>query len=92
MVASRSVKGGKDRILGVGISGIGWCAAEHIKAFRRNPHARVVLLHGRDEERARQKLAGYGAEVSGARFTTRYEDLADRLNSLGAKITVLHDI
>ena len=71
------MKKGKDHILGVGISGIGWCAAEHIKAFRKNPHARLVLLHVRDEERARQKLAGYGADVSGARFTTRYEDLLE---------------
>ena len=65
------------RLLGVGISGIGWCAAEHIKAFGRNPHARIVLLHGRDEDRARKKLAGYGADVSGARFTKRYEDLLE---------------
>jgi NADPH:quinone reductase-like Zn-dependent oxidoreductase len=65
------------KLLGVGISGIGWCAAEHIKAFRRNPHARIVLLHGRDEERARKKLAGYGADVSEARFTKRYEDLLE---------------
>ena len=65
------------KLLGVGISGIGWCAAEHIKAFGRNPHARIVLLHGRDEERARKKLAGYGADVSGARFTKRYEDLLE---------------
>jgi predicted dehydrogenase len=67
----------QDRILGVGISGIGWCAAEHIKAFGRNPHARVTLLHGRDEERARKKLAAYGVEVPDARFTTRYEDLLE---------------
>jgi predicted dehydrogenase len=65
------------KLLGVGITGIGWCAAEHIKAFRRNPHARIVLLHGRDEERARKKLAGYGADVSEARFTKRYEDLLE---------------
>jgi predicted dehydrogenase len=67
----------KDRVLGVGISGIGWCAAEHLKAFRRNPHARVLLLHGRDEGRARQKLASYGVEHPDARFTTRYEDLLE---------------
>jgi len=70
------MKSGK-HMLGVGISGIGWCAAEHLKAFGRNPHARVVLLHARDEERARKKLADYGADVSGARFTTRYEDLLE---------------
>jgi len=67
----------KERILGVGISGIGWCAAEHIKAFGRNPHARVTFLHGRDEDRARKKLASYGINVPDARFTTRYEDLLE---------------
>ena len=77
MKATEAAERGINRILGVGISGIGWCAAEHIKAFRRNPHARIVLLHGRDEERARKKLAGYGADVSDARFTKRYEDLLD---------------
>jgi len=61
----------------VGISGIGWCAAEHIKAFQRNPHARVRLLHVRDEARARKKLGGYGVEVPDVRFTTRYGDLLE---------------
>ena len=63
--------------LGVGVSGIGWCAAEHIKAFLRNPQARVLLLHGRDEGRAREKLARYGVQVPGARFTKRYQDLLE---------------
>jgi len=63
------------RTLGVGISGIGWCAAEHIKAFLKNPHTEVRLLHGRDEARVREKLSGYGVAVPGARFTKRYEDL-----------------
>lgn len=63
--------------LGVGISGIGWCAAEHIKAFQRNPHVELRFLHGRDEGRARAKLAGYGVQAPGARFTRRYEDLLE---------------
>ncbi|PYQ41152.1 MAG: hypothetical protein DMF77_16655 [Acidobacteria bacterium] len=63
------------RTLGVGISGIGWCAAEHIKAFLKNPHTEVRFLHGRDEARVREKLSRYGVAVPGARFTTRYEDL-----------------
>src|SRR5437899_10709189 len=66
-----------DRTLGVGISGIGWCAAEHIKAFLKNPHCEVRFLHGRDEGRTREKLVRYGAQVPGARFTTRYEDLLE---------------
>jgi len=65
------------RTLGVGISGIGWCAAEHIKAFLKNPHTEVRFLHGRDEARVREKLSRYGVAVPGARFTPRYEDLLE---------------
>lgn len=65
------------RKLGVGISGIGWCASEHIKAFSKNPHAEVRMLHGRDEGRVREKLARYGVDVPAARFTKRYEDLLE---------------
>jgi len=65
------------RTLGVGISGIGWCAGEHIKAFLKNPHTEVRFLHGRDEARVREKLSGYGVAVPGARFTKRYEDLLE---------------
>jgi predicted dehydrogenase len=63
--------------LGVGISGIGWCAAEHIKAFQKNPHVEVRFLHGRDEARVREKLARYGVPALAARFTKRYEDLLE---------------
>ena len=51
--------------LGVGISGIGWCAGEHIKAFRKNPHTEVRLLHGRDEGRVRANLARYAERLHG---------------------------
>jgi predicted dehydrogenase len=63
--------------LGVGISGIGWCAGEHIKAFQKNPHTTVRLLHGRDEGRVRANLKRYGIDVPGVRFTKRYDDLLD---------------
>ena len=63
--------------LGVGVSGIGWCASEHIKAFLKNPYTEVRLLHGRDEGRVREKLAKYGVDVPAARFTPRYEDLLE---------------
>ena len=63
--------------LGVGISGVGWCAGEHIKAFQKNPHTTVRLLHGRDEGRVRANLARYGIDVPGARFTKRYDDLLE---------------
>ena len=65
------------RSLGVGISGVGWCATEHIKAYLKNPHTRVTWLHGRDEERVKANLARYGVSVPDARFTTRYEDLLE---------------
>ncbi len=64
------------RRLGIGIVGAGWCAAEHIKAFLRNPNARVVAVCGRNESRARATLARHG--VGGAAdltFVRRYEDL-----------------
>ena len=42
-----------ERKLGVGVSGIGWCASQHIKAFLKNPYTEVRWLHGRDESRVR---------------------------------------
>jgi predicted dehydrogenase len=72
-----AASGRASRTLGVGISGIGWCASEHIKAFLKNPHTEVRLLHGRDESRAREKLSRYGVSVPAARFTRRYEDLLE---------------
>ena len=71
------------RLLGVGISGVGWCATQHITAFARNPHTRVKWLHGRDETRTRATLARYGLDLPDARFTTRYEDL------LGADVDIV---
>lgn len=67
----------RDGKLGVGISGIGWCACQHIRAFQKNPHARVVYLHGRDEARTQATLARNGVKAEGARFTRRYEDLLE---------------
>jgi predicted dehydrogenase len=63
--------------LGVGISGVGWCAGEHIKAFQKNTHTTVRLLHGRDEARVRANLARYGIDAREARFTKRYADLLE---------------
>jgi len=63
------------RVLGVGLVGVGWVAAQHLQAFQANPHARIVALCGRDEKRARTRLADAGVNVSDARFTTRYQDL-----------------
>ncbi len=41
--------------LGVAILGTGWVSNEHIKAFQRNPHTRVVALLSRDRLRAETK-------------------------------------
>src|SRR5688572_15778876 len=63
------------RTLGVGVVGIGWVAVQHLTAFARNPHARVVMLCGRDEARARKRLADGGVPLPDARFTRRFDDL-----------------
>jgi predicted dehydrogenase len=67
----------RDGKLGVGVSGIGWCAAQHIGAFQKNPHAAVTWLHGRDAARSRETLAKAGLAVPDARLTTRFEDLLE---------------
>jgi predicted dehydrogenase len=65
----------KDGSLGVGVCGIGWCASQHITAFRRNPRTAVTLLCGRDLNRTRENLKKYNLVVPDARVTTRFEDL-----------------
>jgi predicted dehydrogenase len=65
----------RDGKLGVGVSGVGWCASQHIAAFQRNPHTVVTWLHGRDEDRTRANLAKYGLTLSEARVTTSYDEL-----------------
>jgi predicted dehydrogenase len=66
-----------DGKLGVAVSGIGWCAAQHIAAFQKNPKAAVTWLHGRDPERIRETLDKHKLALPGARVTTRYEDLLE---------------
>ena len=68
-------QGSDSRVLGVGLVGPGWVAAQHLQAFQANPHTRVVALCGRNEPRARKRLSDAGVDVPGARFTTRYQDL-----------------
>ena len=63
--------------LGVGVVGIGWCAAQHIRAFQHNPRARLVALCGRDERGIVESLGRNGVDSGGARITTRYEDLLE---------------
>jgi predicted dehydrogenase len=63
--------------LGVGVVGIGWCAAQHIGAFRKNPHSEVVALVGRDVDRVHASLKKNGLDAGGARVSTRFEDLLE---------------
>ncbi len=63
------------KTLGVGLVGPGWVAAQHLQAFQANPHTRIVALCGREESRARKRLADAGVSIPNARFTTRYQDL-----------------
>jgi predicted dehydrogenase len=67
----------KNGKLGVGVAGVGWCAAQHITAFQKNPHSEVTWLYGRDEGRTKANLEKYGVSVPGARITTRFEDLLE---------------
>lgn len=64
-------------MLGVGLVGVGWVATQHLQAFEKNPHTRLVALCGRNEARARQRLADAGVDASGARFSTRYRELIE---------------
>jgi predicted dehydrogenase len=65
----------RDRTLGVAVCGTGWCAAQHISAFQKNPHARVICVCGRDVERARAALTKAGVAREGIRLTSDYEEL-----------------
>jgi predicted dehydrogenase len=67
----------RDGKLGVGVSGIGWCAAQHIVAFNRNPQAVVTVLHGRDLQRTQATLDKHQLSLPAARLTTRFEDLLE---------------
>lgn len=67
----------RDR-LGVGVYGIGWCASQHISAVRKNPHAEVRWLCGRDEARTRAAIEKYDLDVPDARITTSFDDLLAR--------------
>jgi hypothetical protein len=67
-----------DGTLGIGIVGIGWVATQHLTAFQKNPHTRIVYLCSRNERRARERLEHAGIDwPPGARFTTKYSDLLE---------------
>ena len=53
---------------------------QHLRAFRANPHTRIVALCTRDERRARTRLADAGLDLPDVRFTTRFSDLLRAAN------------
>ncbi|MBE0535024.1 MAG: Gfo/Idh/MocA family oxidoreductase [Phycisphaerae bacterium] len=59
----------------VGVFGIGWVAGEHIKAFLRNPHMRVVGLASRQRASAESKKAELGLDCD---IMDDYESLVRR--------------
>jgi UDP-N-acetyl-2-amino-2-deoxyglucuronate dehydrogenase len=66
--------------LRIGVSGIGWCGCEHIKAFQKIPNCEVVWLHGRNTERIKNNLSKYGVSSHNGRITQRFEDLIEDSN------------
>jgi predicted dehydrogenase len=66
--------------LRVGISGIGWCGCEHIKAFQKIPNCEVVWLHGRNPSKVRENLTKYRVPVYSGKITERFEDLVNDSN------------
>lgn len=62
--------------LGIGICGVGWCGAQHIQAFTKNPHSEVTWLYGGgDEDRTRAAIVKHGIDLPGARIAGSYEQL-----------------
>src|SRR5262245_47128969 len=66
-----------DRTLGVAVVGAGWCATQHIAAFRRNPRTAVRYIVARDADRARASLARSGTALGDATLTTNYDQALD---------------
>jgi predicted dehydrogenase len=66
-----------NRVLGVAVCGVGWCASQHITAFHRNPNAKITWLVTRNADNARAALRKYGIDLPDARITTRYEDVLE---------------
>src|SRR5918992_1353085 len=62
--------------LGVGICGVGWCGAQHIQAFQKNPHTEVTWLYGGgDEARTRASMARHKVDLPNARIARTYDEL-----------------
>src|SRR2546430_1262447 len=61
-----------DKTLGVAVCGSGWCAAQHIAAFQRNPHTHVTWIVGRDVARTQAALSKSGLDQAGISVTDWY--------------------
>lgn len=70
-----------DRELGVLVQGAGWVSGEHIKAFQKNPHTRVVAISSRRMETVRRRAQEGGLEGIGM-----YTDLDRALKHEGVDI------
>jgi predicted dehydrogenase len=60
-------------VIGVAVHGAGWVSGEHIKAYQKNPHTRVVAICSRRRESAEARAAEAG--LTDARIYTDYEEL-----------------
>ena len=62
--------------LGVAIVGAGWCGAQHVQAFSRNPRTEVTwLFGGGDEARTRASAERHGINVPAVRIARSYEEV-----------------
>ena len=58
--------------MGVGLIGPGWVASEHIRAFNKNPHTRMVAVCSRDLSRAQGAIDEFDLD---AKPYTDYEKM-----------------
>jgi predicted dehydrogenase len=65
----------RDEKLGVAICGAGWCGAQHLAAFQRNPHTAITWVCSRDAERARAFAAQAGLAYPDVRVTSNYDEV-----------------
>lgn len=49
--------------IGIAIQGAGWVSTEHIRAYERNPHTRIVAIGSRTREGAQRKADEFGLDV-----------------------------
>ena len=62
-----------DKRYGVGVAGISWVSGEHIKAFEKNPHTRVVALQSASLDNAMASRERFGLRE--AQVYTDYEKM-----------------